>query len=207
MDEADWRTELILRGIAAASYAASITVMIARWQQAGRPFGLLPLIAIEGFTLVLILVARPARRRDMSWTMMASAVFTSFFYPLLVPVVQVESIATRAFDAVAVAGVLLMVCAKLSLGRSFGILPAARGLQVRGAYRWVRHPMYLGYLMTNAGFLFANPGWRNALVMALLWGVQLVRIQREEAVIADSFGEAWTGYAAQVRYRLLPGVY
>jgi protein-S-isoprenylcysteine O-methyltransferase Ste14 len=48
------------------------------------------------------------------------------------------------------------------LGRSFGLLPAQRGLVVVGPYRFVRHPIYFGYLIGHIGFLLVNFSWRNA---------------------------------------------
>ena len=45
---------------------------------------------------------------------------------------------------------LLVEDGKLSLGRSFGLMPANRGVVSTGMYRLVRHPIYLGYLVTLA---------------------------------------------------------
>ena len=68
--------------------------------------------------------------------------------------------------------------AKVVLGRSFGLLPAQRGLVTAGPYRIVRHPIYFGYLIGHIGFLLVNFSWRNAAVLALLYVAQVVRIQR-----------------------------
>ena len=45
-------------------------------------------------------------------------------------------------------GTTITLAAKMSLRRSFGLVPANRGVKVSGAYRFVRHPMYMG------GFVF-----------------------------------------------------
>ena len=44
----------------------------------------------------------------------------------------------------------------LSLNRSFGIIPANRGIHQGGAYRFIRHPMYLGAIIFCLGFFLAN---------------------------------------------------
>ena len=48
-------------------------------------------------------------------------------------------------------GLVLVVVGKMALGRSFGIVPANRGVVVRGPYTLVRHPIYTGYLITHVG--------------------------------------------------------
>ncbi len=39
-------------------------------------------------------------------------------------------------------GVVLTQVARVYMGRSFGILPANRGIVCKGHFRWVRHPIY-----------------------------------------------------------------
>jgi hypothetical protein len=95
-----------------------------------------------------------------------------------------------------------MLAGLWSLGRSFGIAPADRGLVTRGLYRMIRHPMYASELVFNAGFLLANPSWTNALALLLIAGTQIARIVREERVIGD-----YSDYAARVRWRLIPGIW
>ena len=41
-------------------------------------------------------------------------------------------------------GLLVVVAGKISIGRSFGLIPANRGIVSSGLYRLVRHPIYLG---------------------------------------------------------------
>ena len=55
-------------------------------------------------------------------------------------------------------GLIVIIAGKMTLGRSFGLMPAHRGLVCTGIYGWVRHPIYAGYLLTHAAFLVAHPG-------------------------------------------------
>ena len=57
------------------------------------------------------------------------------------------------------------IAGKLSLGRSFGLMPANRGIVSTGLYRVVRHPIYLGYLITHVGFFAADPTTWNAVIL------------------------------------------
>jgi protein-S-isoprenylcysteine O-methyltransferase Ste14 len=102
-------------------------------------------------------------------------------------------------------GGLLSIAAKVSLNRSFGLTAANRGIKRDGPYRFMRHPMYAGYMITQAGFFLANPtGW-NLSVYAIAWGVQILRILAEEKVLNQD--ETYREYAGAVPFRLVPGVF
>lgn len=102
-------------------------------------------------------------------------------------------------------GVLLATGAVLSLGRSFGIEAANRGIQTHGLYRFVRHPIYAAYLPLIGGYLLAYPSVWNALLVGCWLVCQVARIQREEAVLGQD--EQYQAYAEHVRWRLIPGAW
>jgi len=99
----------------------------------------------------------------------------------------------------------LQVAAKLILGRSFGIIPANRGVRVVGPYRFIRHPMYAGYTRTHMGFLLVMPSATNAALYALAFSFQVSRIFREERVLFADPG--YRAFAERVPYRLVPGLF
>jgi protein-S-isoprenylcysteine O-methyltransferase Ste14 len=126
--------------------------------------------------------------------------------PLLVtPNTSTPLIPEMAIFAIMVAGLTLQVMAKLVLGRAFGIVAANRGVKVLGPYRFMRHPMYAGYTLTHIGFLLAMPSPLNALYYATELTMQVMRIFREERVLARDAD--YRAFAARVRYRLLPGIF
>ena len=102
-------------------------------------------------------------------------------------------------------GLAISVWSKLVLNRSFGIFAANRGVKNSGPYRLVRHPMYLGYIISQLGFLAANLSTRNAVVYAVAWTFQLARILEEEKLLRQD--EAYRSFSERVRYRLVPGVF
>lgn len=102
-------------------------------------------------------------------------------------------------------GILLQIAAKFTLRRSFGVIAANRGVKIDGPYRFVRHPMYAGYVLTQIGFLLANPLLWNLAIYAVGFGFQLCRILAEENVLRRD--PAYQDFASSVRYRLLPGVF
>jgi protein-S-isoprenylcysteine O-methyltransferase Ste14 len=102
-------------------------------------------------------------------------------------------------------GTVFQLHGKAVLGRSFGIVAANRGVVVGGPYRLVRHPIYLGYLVTHAGFLLSNWSPRNLAVYAAAYFFQVARIYAEERILSGD--EKYREYSAIVRYRLIPGLF
>jgi protein-S-isoprenylcysteine O-methyltransferase Ste14 len=85
--------------------------------------------------------------------------------------------------------------------------PAARAddLVVGGAYRFVRHPLYLGWMLMVCG---APHMTGDRLVFALVTSAYLlVAIPWEERSLEAAFGNAYREYKRQVRWRVLPYVY
>jgi len=104
-----------------------------------------------------------------------------------------------------VAGLCIVVMGKLSLGRSFGLTPANRGIVCRGLYRVVRHPIYLGYLITHLGFLLANPsGWNIAMLVVADVALTFRAICEEQTLAQDP---EYRLYMDRVRWRLIPAVF
>ena len=102
-------------------------------------------------------------------------------------------------------GLACQVWAKLTLRRSFGIIPANRGVKASGPYRFVRHPMYLGYVTVHIGFLLLSPNLWNLVVYGASFTIQIVRIRAEERLLGQD--PAYAAFQARTRYRLLPGVF
>lgn len=87
------------------------------------------------------------------------------------------------------AGVLLVLWGLVHLRRSFSVVPQARRVVRSGPYRWVRHPMYLGNLLTLAGLgLLIGSAAAIALALALML-LQLWRARYEERLLESTFDE------------------
>jgi protein-S-isoprenylcysteine O-methyltransferase Ste14 len=114
-----------------------------------------------------------------------------------------------AFEAVGMIfqlfGLLLMQVARLYMGRRFGLLPANRGLVVRGPFRWIRHPLYAAWILTAAGTSMAVPTIRNFAVTVLSIPFVVWRIALEEELLDHD--PQYLAYRQRVRWRLLPGIF
>jgi protein-S-isoprenylcysteine O-methyltransferase Ste14 len=198
-------TEWLLRGFAVIFYGVAVSNLAAYWWSDRSRLTLLLLLLTEGYTLVLVLSARRASVRDLSPVTVVATLYAMFFFVLL----RADGTQRLVPEAVGVAlqfiGVSWQFASKFALGRSFGLLPAQRGIVVGGPYRVVRHPIYLGYLVGHVGFLLANFSVVNLAVLAFLYVAQVLRIIREERLLSAS--AEYLSYQERVRWRLVPGVF
>ena len=102
-------------------------------------------------------------------------------------------------------GLAFVVGAFLSLNRSFGLAPENRGVKTRGVYRSVRHPMYLGYILAEVGYVCNNISYLNIFILAISLLFLLLRLRAEEQLLQRD--QDYREYAEKTRWRLLPGVY
>jgi protein-S-isoprenylcysteine O-methyltransferase Ste14 len=102
-------------------------------------------------------------------------------------------------------GLALVVASFLSLNRSFGLAPENRGIKTGGVYRLVRHPMYLGYILANAGYAFDNASTFNLFILTISVLFLLLRLRAEEQLLQQD--RAYRSYARKTRWKLIPLVF
>ena len=111
--------------------------------------------------------------------------------------------------AVQLGGIWLIAraVAKIDALELAGIRPASGSdsLQIAGPYRWVRHPLYLGWLLAVFG---AADMTADRLAFAAITTVYLlIAIPWEERSLRRIFGEPYARYQQAVRWRIIPYVY
>ena len=99
-------------------------------------------------------------------------------------------------------GIVFATFAALSLGRSFGLTPEARGLVTNGPYRFVRHPIYLGELAAALAVLIARIEPTTAVIWGAYAACQVTRAWLEERALARTFW-AYDAYQSRTPF-LLP---
>jgi protein-S-isoprenylcysteine O-methyltransferase Ste14 len=164
---------------------------------------LLWLILSESIVVVLLLIRRPTENISISFRDWFIAL-SGTFLPLLISKGG-EPFMPGVGLCLLLWGLFIHLGAKLSLFRSFGIVPADRGVKVKGLYALVRHPMYAGYFCTHLGFLLAAPSLWNFTVYICAWGLLLSRIFAEERLLLRS--PDYQEYKNRVSYRIIPGIF
>jgi protein-S-isoprenylcysteine O-methyltransferase Ste14 len=197
------RTEMCARVLVGGLFLALAWRLGGDFVKTGRPTDLLLLVG-ESLVVVLTCLRRQASEIDRR-PMVRLITVVSMMSPLLIRPGPIGGLIPEA-DAAVIAGIglIVVIAGKLSLGYSFGLLPANRGVMSRGVYRIIRHPIYLGYLLNHIPFLLVHPSWWNAVVL----------IAGDSALIARAFYEEQTlsrdpeylDYCRTVKWRLVPGV-
>ena len=154
-------------------------------------------ILINTVTVGLFLIRRPATKvGNLTESTLA---YTGAFLVALLPATASIYVAPTAIEVLALCG---WAYSLLTLGRSFGIVPADRGLVRQGPYRFVRHPIYAFEMVFFFAYTLGVMTPQCLIIVGLWCAIQVLRITREERIIAG-----YEAYKRTTRWRLLPGVW
>jgi protein-S-isoprenylcysteine O-methyltransferase Ste14 len=216
LDFAPWRSRVVSRPeveqladlVARAVIVLLFSMMAVRFAgdflATGRMTGLLLLVS-EALVVVLTVIRRSAAAVDRSTRARLLTVLSMLGPPLLQPTHVAALLPQSLTVAASVAGLAIVIAGKLTLGRSFGLMPANRGVVSSGIYQIVRHPIYLGYLITHVAFLVATPSAWNIAALFAADAALLARAVCEEQTLARD--ERYRAYQETVRWRVCPGVF
>jgi protein-S-isoprenylcysteine O-methyltransferase Ste14 len=165
-------------------------------------YGVLRTAVAVAFAAFTVERAQPVRRSREPLAFVACAAAMAGVVLVSAPPARTAASLLVAGDAVAVVGCSWLLASVLVLGRCFGVLPEARGFVLRGPYRLVRHPVYLGEIVAVAGLVLAAPVTWNVIALVVLVSAQLIRTHYEERALEKAF-PAYAEYAARTG-RLLP---
>jgi protein-S-isoprenylcysteine O-methyltransferase Ste14 len=80
-------------------------------------------------------------------------------------------------------GAIISLTAIVWLGRSLGIVVSVREVVIGGPYRFVRHPIYLGYLFFFTGLLLTACSFRILILVAATVVMLIWRARLEEGLL------------------------
>ena len=128
--------------------------------------------------------------------------------PLLLPIVAGTG-GSVAHDVAAglvmLTGLTVSMLALRALGRNLSVVPQARRLADGGPYRWVRHPLYTGELVTVLGIVMRDLRPAALALWLLLVALQAYRAAAEERLLAVAV-PGYPAYRARTA-RFVPVLY
>ncbi len=89
-----------------------------------------------------------------------------------------------------------------NLWKNFGVLPSLREVTSQGIYQYIRHPIYLGYLVSIAGWILMNISTMNLILLLLYLPLTILRMYAEENILSTSLD--YQAYSVRVRARIIP---
>ena len=170
----------------------------------------LPLFAAVLNTVVLIvtmLIRRPPKRVTPNPWYWLLAFVASYWLVFIIFFLQKGNalVANWITNSLAILGLLVVLWARISLGRNIGMVPAQRELVHSGAYAFMRHPVYTGVLLTSTAFVLRAYSPLNVLLMGLgiFWFIPVKSLVEENFLRADP---QYAAYMQRVRARWIPFV-
>jgi protein-S-isoprenylcysteine O-methyltransferase Ste14 len=170
------------------------------------------LLVVACMTALLLMVARrPAvlpEKFQFIFVPLMTTFYTALYYLVpqfpaglrtnLAPQAWQTSLVTAGL-ALIIIGPFFSLWSLFYLGRSFGVYVALRKVVLRGPYRWVRHPMYLGWVFICAGVAIANFSIAYFLLTAIHVLLLLYRARLEEKELAERSPE-YREYASRAGF-------
>jgi hypothetical protein len=189
-------------GWPAAAYDAALFVVFAAHHS---------LFAREGIKARLARVIPPRLIRTV-YVFIASALLIGvcvLWQPIGGDVYDAAGWRAAAHAAVQLAGIALVASAVRMIDalELAGVRQPAGGgtLQIRGPYKWIRHPVYLGWMLAVFGAAHMTAA---RLAFAITSSMYLaIAIPWEERSLEQAFPGEYDAYCKLVRWRVLPYVY
>jgi protein-S-isoprenylcysteine O-methyltransferase Ste14 len=155
--------------------------------------------------MLVIVVRREYVRLDRNsfrWGVCILSFFSGLFFIKSLP--MQESIVAVA-EVINSIGIVVGIAAFVSLGRSFGIVPAVRKVKTRGIYRIVRHPMFVSDILFKIPVVLKYFTIYNCVIFLVSLVLYIIRAGYEEEILSQT--EEYQQYQREVKYRFIPFVY
>ena len=161
------------------------------------------IVVTETIVAVFLLIRRDPDETAHTWQAWITTTCGTLAPFLLRPIEVTEDLLLG--EILQVVAFSMQIAALLYLNRSFGLLPAHRGVKSGGLYSWVRHPLYTAYVIMFLGYWINNQSWNNAAVIIAATAFLVMRIHYEEALLLKY--PDYTRYANRIRWRLIPSIW
>jgi len=161
------------------------------------------IVVAETIAALFLIIRRDPDETRHSWQTWLTTTCGTLAPLLLRPVEAAEDVPLG--EILLVFGLAMQVLSLASLNRSFGLLPALRGVKSSGMYSWVRHPLYAAYVIMFLGYLVNNQSLSNVAVAIFGTAFLVMRIHYEEDLLIQQAD--YRRYVNRTRWRLIPAVW
>ncbi|MGI9293938.1 MAG: methyltransferase family protein [Pseudomonadales bacterium] len=161
------------------------------------------IVLMETVAAIFLIIRRDPDETRHTWQTWTTTTFGTLAPTLFRPTEATADLMLG--EILQVGGFTMQIIALLYLSRSFGLLPAYRGVKSGGLYSWVRHPLYTAYVISFIGYWINNQSIENAAVAFFGTVFLVMRIYHEEALLLKYAD--YTRYANRIRWRLIPAIW
>ena len=96
---------------------------------------------------------------------------------------------------IGLSGLALWVTGMACLGKALRVLPETDSIVARGVYRFIRHPIYVGIVLTHFGLFFAcGSTFGMIYLFVIIIPLNIIRAQFEEKAMFSKFGARYRAY-------------
>ena len=166
-------------------------------------FSSLIFLIMEGIVIYFFLIRDMPKQTSMKPYDWSIALIGSYLPLLFRATSGVQDVSL--FLSFQIIGAVVSIFGLLGLNSSFGLVAANRGIKSGGLYKYVRHPMYFGYIIGYAGAILQNMSlWNGTIIFFALFFI-ILRVIAEEKFLAKDM--AYVDYMTKTRWRLFPYVF
>jgi protein-S-isoprenylcysteine O-methyltransferase Ste14 len=163
--------------------------------------------AIGQLITIVTMVLRHAPRRvtpnPLWWLLAFVATYGSLFWATFAPTGRALG-PDAVTNALSILSIVILVYARLSLGRNIGFVPAQRTVVRSGAYAYVRHPIYTGLFLAWVSLTLRLFSFVNVVILLTIVTLYVIKSVVEEGFLRQD--PEYARYMREVRARYLPGI-
>lgn len=183
---------------------------------------LLPILLIFIFIGIDIVIRPISKKKDEYNRVVISISFLALPILLVLPYLERQILMQNPFftlindltsiigNVVLILGGSILLFSRIQIGEYGGskiVVEDTHRLIISGLYRYIRHPMYSGFLLLFFGYSFSFGSIiLTILISMIFFFIFKTRMDLEEKLLLSSFGEEYQNYIEQTK-RLIPFFY
>ncbi|UCE14794.1 MAG: isoprenylcysteine carboxylmethyltransferase family protein [Candidatus Heimdallarchaeota archaeon] len=183
---------------------------------------LLPILLIFTFIGIDIVIRPISEKKDEYNRLVISISFLALPIMLFLPYIEGQILIQNQFfmkvigltsligNVILVVGGAILVLSRIQTGEYGGpkiVIEDKHRLITTGLYRYIRHPMYSGFLLLFFGYSFSFGSIIiTVLILIIFFVIFKSRMDLEEKLLLSSFGEEYQSYIERTN-RLIPFLY